>query len=236
LIDASEGPMTQTKFVLNKALSLGLRPLVVLNKVDRPTSRVDEVDGLLLDLFGSLGASDEQMDYPIIYASAKEGWATRGMDEPRENMKPLFDLIIDHVPSPNVDRTSPFQMLVTQIDSNPYLGKCFLGKIKGGVLKVGDKMQALNPEGKMTETGRVTKIFVRRGLEMIPVTEAGAGDIVTVTGVANATVNSTLCDPSVTEPIPVSEVFRAFRIRVCCKKGSPILIFPLPSLRIVQPY
>ncbi|KAF9303575.1 hypothetical protein BGZ74_003460 [Mortierella antarctica] len=202
IVDASEGPMTQTKFVLNKALSLGLRPLVVLNKVDRPTSRVDEVDGLLLDLFGSLGASDEQMDYPIVYASAKEGWATRGMDEPRENMKPLFDLIIDHVPSPKVDRTSPFQMLVTQIDSNPYLGKCFLGKIKGGVLKVGDKMQALNPEGKMTESGRVTKIFVRRGLEMIPVTEAGAGDIVTVTGIANATVNSTLCDLSVTEPLP----------------------------------
>ncbi|KAG0360687.1 hypothetical protein BG005_010153 [Podila minutissima] len=202
IVDASEGPMTQTKFVLNKALSLGLRPLVVLNKVDRPTSRVDEVDGLLLDLFGSLGASDEQMDYPIVYASAKEGWATRGMDEPRENMKPLFDLIIDHVPSPKVNRTSPFQMLVTQIDSNPYLGKCFLGKIKGGVLKVGDKMQALNPEGKMTESGRVTKIFVRRGLEMIPVTEAGAGDIVTVTGIANATVNSTLCDLSVTEPLP----------------------------------
>ncbi len=155
--------MTQTKFVLNKALALGLRPLVVLNKVDRPTSRVDEVDGLLLDLFGSLGATDEQMEYPIVYASAKEGWATRSMDEPRENMKPLFDLIIDHVPAPKVDRSDSFKMLVTQIDSNPYLGKCFLGKITGGTLKIGDKMQALNPEGKMTESGRVTKIFVRRG-------------------------------------------------------------------------
>ncbi|KAF9138916.1 hypothetical protein BGX30_008582 [Mortierella sp. GBA39] len=206
IVDASEGPMTQTKFVLNKALSLGLRPLVVLNKVDRPTSRVDEVDGLLLDLFGSLGATDEQMDYPIIYASAKEGWATRSMDEPRENMKPLFDLIVDHVPYPKVDRSDVFKMLVTQIDSNPYLGKCFLGKIAGGTLKIGDKMQALSPEGKQTESGRVTKIFVRRGLEMIPVTEAGAGDIVTVTGVANATVNSTLCDLTVTDPLPSNPI------------------------------
>ncbi|KAF9971629.1 hypothetical protein BGZ73_005402 [Actinomortierella ambigua] len=203
---ASEGPMTQTKFVLNKALARGLRPLVVMNKVDRPTSRVDEVDGLLMDLFGSLGATDEQMDYPIVYASAKEGWATRSMDEPRENMMPLFELMIDHVPTPVVDRSKPFQMLVTQIDSNPYLGKCFLGKISGGTLKVGDKMQALDPEGKVTESGRVTKIFIRRGVEMIPVEEAGAGDIVTVTGVATATVNSTLCDLSVTEPLPSTPI------------------------------
>ncbi|KAF9436484.1 hypothetical protein BGZ76_003811 [Entomortierella beljakovae] len=206
IVDASEGPMTQTKFVLNKALSNGLRPLVVLNKVDRPTSRVDEVDGLLLDLFGSLGASDEQMEYPIVYASAKEGWATRGMDEPREDMKPLFDLIVSHVPSPKVDRTDTFKMLVTQIDSNPYLGKCFLGKIAGGTIKIGDRMQALDPEGKQTESGRVTKIFVRRGLEMIPVNEAGAGDIVTLAGVANATVNSTLCDLSVLEPLPSNPI------------------------------
>lgn len=196
--------MTQTKFVLNKALSNGLRPLVVLNKVDRPTSRVDEVDGMLLDLFGSLGATDEQMDYPLIYASAKEGWAIRGIDEAREDMKPLLDLIVDHVPAPKVNRSDSFKMLVTQIDSNPYLGKCFLGKVTGGTIKVGDKMQALNPEGKQTESGRVTKIFVRRGLEMIPVSEAGAGDIVTITGVTNATVNSTLCDLSVLEPLPVS--------------------------------
>ncbi|KAG0077453.1 hypothetical protein BGZ90_007158 [Linnemannia elongata] len=202
IVDASEGPMTQTKFVLNKALSLGLRPLVVLNKVDRPTSRVDEVDGLLLDLFGSLGATDEQMDYPIIYASAKEGWATRSMDEPRENMKPLFDLIVDHVPYPKVDRSDVFKMLVTQIDSNPYLGKCFLGKIAGGTLKIGDKMQALS----LKANRQSPDIFVRRGLEMIPVTEAGAGDIVTVTGVANATVNSTLCDLTVTEPLPSNPI------------------------------
>ncbi|KAF9939868.1 hypothetical protein BGZ65_009111 [Modicella reniformis] len=206
IVDASEGPMTQTKFVLNKALSSGLRPLVVLNKVDRPTSRVDEVDGMLLDLFGSLGATDEQMDYPLVYASAKEGWATRGMDEPRENMRPLLDLIVNHVPVPKVDRSDSFKMLVTQIDSNPYLGKCFLGKITGGTIKIGDKMQALNPEGKQTESGRVTKIFVRRGLEMIPVNEAGAGDIVTIAGVANATVNSTLCDLSVLEPLPSNPI------------------------------
>ncbi|KAF9586768.1 hypothetical protein BGW38_000019 [Lunasporangiospora selenospora] len=206
IVDASEGPMTQTKFVLNKALSQGLRPLVVINKVDRPTSRVDEVDGMLLDLFGSLGASDEQMDYPLIYASAKEGWAVRSMDDARDNMRPLLDLIVDHVPAPKVNREETFKMLVTQIDSNPYLGKCFLGKIAAGTLKIGDKMQALDREGKQTESGRVTKIFVRRGLEMIPVTEAGAGDIVTVTGVANATVNSTLCDLSVTEPLPSSAI------------------------------
>ncbi|KAG0233946.1 hypothetical protein BGW42_007021 [Actinomortierella wolfii] len=206
IVDASEGPMTQTKFVLNKALERGLRPLVVMNKVDRPTSRVDEVDGLLMDLFSSLGATDEQMDYPIVYASAKEGWATRSMDEPRENMKPLFELMINHVPIPVVDRYKPFQMLVTQIDSNPYLGKCFLGKISGGTLKVGDKMQALDPEGKVTENGRVTKIFIRRGLEMIPVEEAGSGDIVTVTGLSNATVNSTLCDLTVTEPLPSTPI------------------------------
>ncbi|ORX91615.1 small GTP-binding protein [Basidiobolus meristosporus CBS 931.73] len=206
VVDATEGPMTQTKFVLSKALEAGLKPLVVINKVDRPTARTAEVDSELLDLFMTLGANDDQLEYPIVYASGKDGWAVENVGDEPQNMNPLFDLILDRVPSPNVDRSSPFSMLVTQIESNPYLGKCFLGKITSGTIKVNDRLHALDPEGNVTDEARVTKLFTRTGLEQIIVDEAGAGDIITIAGVKNATVNSTLCNPEVVTPLPSTPV------------------------------
>ncbi|KAJ1977777.1 hypothetical protein H4R34_003451 [Dimargaris verticillata] len=215
LVDASEGVMTQTKFVLNKALQQNLRPLVVFNKVDRPSSRIDEVDSEILDLFMNLGANDQQMSYPMVFASAKQGWATGAREVcdqaiaqgqiPTENadMAALLDLIVDHVPPPTVQRDLPFAMLVTQLDSNPYLGKCYVGRVHQGIVRVGDRLHALDPEtGEPTEINKVTKILVKSGTDEFSVEEAGAGEIVTMTGLQQAGVNSTLCDPSIQKPLP----------------------------------
>ncbi|KAJ3066126.1 hypothetical protein HDU98_010551 [Podochytrium sp. JEL0797] len=204
VVCATEGPMTQTKFVLQKALARGLKPLVVLNKVDRPSARPDEVDAELLDLFLNLEATDEQTEYPIIFASAKEGWAVKELDGDRSvGVKPLLDTIIDYVPAPVADRDAPFSMLVTQIEGNPYLGKCFLGRINSGTLRTGDKIKSLdNTTGKVAVEGRCTKMLVRRGLEQIPVDVAGAGDIVSVAGLEGSYVNHTICAPEVTECLP----------------------------------
>jgi GTP-binding protein len=206
VVDATEGPMTQTKFVLSKALERGLKPLVVLNKADRPTSRAEEVDSELFDLFATLGATDEQMDYNIIYASAKEGWSTFDMEDERKDMTPLYETMLKQVPHPKVDRDAPFSMLVTQLESNSFLGKCYLGKIETGTIKVGDSIKALDTAGKVMEEGRITKIFLQSGLEKVIVDKAGAGDIVSISGLAGASVNSTLCFPSVTEPLPSNPI------------------------------
>lgn len=208
VVDASEGPMTQTKFVLNKALARGLKPLVVLNKVDRPASRPEEVDSELLDLFGLLGATDEQMDYDILYASAKEGWAVRDLasDSKENGMMPLLDAMLTYVPSPTADRTAPFQMLVTQLENNAFLGKCYLGRIQSGAIKVGDQIRCLSNDGKLNEEGRVTKIFLQAGLEKVVVEAAAAGDIVSIAGLSKAGVNTTLCSPQVSEPLPSHKV------------------------------
>ncbi|KAJ9064308.1 hypothetical protein DSO57_1032026 [Entomophthora muscae] len=208
VVDATEGPMTQTKFVLAKALQRGLRPLVVLNKVDRPSARPEEVDSELLDLFALLGASDEQMDYTIMYASAKEGWAIKDMSESNKDagMQPLLDMMLDYVPAPKADRSLPFQMLVTQLDSNPFLGKCYLGRIHSGRVKVGDGLRCLTAEGAVAEEGRVTKIFLQAGLEKVVVEAAGAGDIVSIAGLSKAGVNTTLCAPTIEAPLPAHKV------------------------------
>ncbi|KAI8617086.1 P-loop containing nucleoside triphosphate hydrolase protein [Chytriomyces sp. MP71] len=204
VVCATEGPMTQTKFVLEKALARGLKPLVVLNKVDRPSARVDEVDAELLDLFLNLEATDEQTEYPIIFASAKEGWATKELEGDRSSgVKPLLDTIIDYVPAPTASRDEPFSMLVTQIESNPYLGKCFLGRIHSGVLRTGDRIKSLdNTTGKISVEGRCTKMLVKRGLEQIAVDVAGAGDIVSVAGIEGSYVNHTICAPEVENCLP----------------------------------
>ncbi|KAJ3166228.1 hypothetical protein HDU88_003451 [Geranomyces variabilis] len=206
VVCATEGPMTQTKFVLSKALQKNLKPLVVMNKVDRPTARPEQVEDELLELFIGLDANEQQLEYPILYASAKDGWATNEVDGSRESVLPLLDQILAQVPPPNVDRTAPFSMLVTQIESDPYVGKCYMGKIQSGVLRVGDKIKSLNTDGKSVVEGRVTKILMRQGLEQVPTEVAGAGDIVSVAGIDGAYVNHTICDAAVTKPLPFTKV------------------------------
>ena len=173
VVDATEGPMPQTRFVLGKALAKNLRPIVVFNKVDRESSRCDEVDSELLDLFASLGASDAQLEYPIVYASAKEGWATTvnpGRGKPAHNdMAVLMELITSFVPAPTVESSanSPFCMLVNNMERNNFLGKCLMGKISGNALRVNDRIKALTPNSELLEEGRVTKIFKRQGLDTV---------------------------------------------------------------------
>ncbi|KAI0244420.1 hypothetical protein L0F63_002740 [Massospora cicadina] len=208
VVDATEGPMTQTKFVLSKALQRGLRPLVVLNKVDRPSSRPEEVDSELLDLFALLGATDEQMEYTLMYASAKEGWALRDLRETNKGcgMAPLLDMILEYVPPPKADRSQPFQMLVTQLESNAYLGKCYLGRVHSGRIKLGDSLRCLTPAGKVAEEGRVTKMFLQAGLEKAAVVAAAAGDIISIAGLSKAGINSTLCAPAVEAPLSAHKI------------------------------
>ncbi|TEB24538.1 GTP-binding protein TypA [Coprinellus micaceus] len=204
VVDATDGPMTQTRFVLSKALARGLKPLVVLNKADRSTARPAQVESDLFDLFATLGATDEQADYPILYASAKQGWATTEAPEPGqavtpgENMTPLFDLICSHVPPPaHLDRTKPFSMLTVQIESDPYVGVLYLGRVSSGVLRVNDTVWALDSNGKKVGEGKVKKLFGRRGLDRTEKDAAGAGEIVSIAGIkmGSGGVNVTLVHP-----------------------------------------
>ncbi|KIY67538.1 GTP-binding protein TypA [Cylindrobasidium torrendii FP15055 ss-10] len=204
VVDATEGPMTQTRFVLSKALARGLKPLVVINKADRPTSRIAQVESDLFDLFATLGASDEQMDYPIMYASAKNGWAQHeapevGIDIPENyinGMTPLFDLIMGHVPPPtHLDRTKPFSMLTVQIETDPYVGIMYLGRIETGNISIGDNLIAIDADGNKVGDGKVKKLFGRSGLERVERTSAAAGEIISIAGIKNGGVNVSLVDP-----------------------------------------
>ncbi|MDH5557332.1 MAG: translational GTPase TypA [Alphaproteobacteria bacterium] len=206
LVDAAEGPMAQTKFVLTKALARGLCPIVVVNKVDKPDSRADEVVNEVFDLFVALDATEEQLDFPVIFASAKEGWAATGLEDPRENLEPLFKAIAARVPAPQVDKDAPFQMLATTLESDPYLGRILTGRIHSGRAKVNMAVRALSRDGKVLESGRLSKLLAFRGLKRVPVEEAEAGDIIAIAGLANATVADTLAAPEVTEPLPSREV------------------------------
>ncbi len=206
LVDAAEGPMAQTKFVLTKALARGLCPIVVVNKVDKPDGRPDEVVNEVFDLFAVLDATEEQLDFPIIYASAKEGWAARGLEDPRETMEPLFEAIAARVPQPVAEKDGPFQMLATTLESDPYLGRILTGRIHSGRAKVNMTVRALSRDGTVLETGRLSKLLAFRGLKRVPVDEAEAGDIIAIAGLANATVADTLAAPEVTEPLPSREV------------------------------
>ncbi|KAJ0393977.1 hypothetical protein P43SY_009809 [Pythium insidiosum] len=205
VVDATEGPMSQTKFVLTKALNRGLKPLVVINKVDRETSRLNgEVENELFDMFVALEANDDQLEFPVLYASAKQGWAVRDLDDPEEaktDMKALLDQIIAYVPSPQADPSAPFSMAVTMIGHDPYVGRLATGRITSGSIKIGDPIQVLNLESQKLETGKVTKLFVTKGVARSEVDSATAGDIVTVAGV-QAFVSDTICNPTVTEPLP----------------------------------
>jgi GTP-binding protein len=202
VVDASEGPMTQTRFVLNKALNANLKTVVVFNKADRPTSRIEEVQSELLDLFLNLNASDEQIDYPVLFASAKEGWAVKNWEsEKRTHMVPLFEEIISNIPSPELKVDAPFSMLVTQLESDAFVGRCVLGRIQSGVVKVGDKVKCLDAQGNVSGDGKVLKIFSRNGLTKDIVESAGAGEIISIAGIPQAGVNITLCDSEVQKPI-----------------------------------
>jgi GTP-binding protein len=208
LVDATEGPMPQTKFVLTKALALGLRPIVVLNKVDRPTARPDEVLDEVFELFMALGASNEQLDFPSLYASGRDGWAAISQDADRENLNPLFETILRHVPPPESARRrdEPFRMLVTMIDADPFLGRMLTGRVESGRLTAGTVVKALSRDGKEIERARLSKVLAFRGLRRIPIEEAEAGDIVTLAGLTSATVADTIVDMDVTQAIPATPI------------------------------
>lgn len=202
IVDATDGPMAQTKFVLKKALGRGLRPVVIINKVDRPSARVGEVENEIFDMFINLDANDEQLEYPIIYASGRSGWATETPNEVGTDMNPLFQGILKHIPAPQGNPEAPFRMLVTQIESDAFFGKCLIGRVVDGVVRPGDSVKALDEEGKVIEDTKVLKLLRRRGMNRYVIDEASAGDIISLAGFSTASVNATLCDPSVTEVIP----------------------------------
>jgi GTP-binding protein len=201
LIDSSEGPMPQTKFVLGKALNQGLRPIVVINKIDKSDARPDDVLNEVFDLFVSLDASPEQLDFPVLYASGRSGWCVTDLENKRDSLTPLLDQIISHVPSPDVDNAKPFAMLATLLDSDPYLGRCLVGRVEQGSAKINDSVHALNLSGKIVESGRLTKLLKFEGMKKIPVNEVNTGDIVCIAGLSISSVADTICSPEVNTPI-----------------------------------
>ncbi len=208
LVDAAEGPMPQTKFVLAKALALGLRPIVVLNKVDKPDAEPERALNEVFDLFANLGASDEQLDFPHLYASGRSGWADDSLDGPRKDLSALFDLIVRHVPAPKqvALQREPFRMLATTLSADPYLGRILTGRIESGRLTTGAALKALTRDSERLEQFRVTKILAFRGLSQQPIDEALAGDIVTIAGMSKATVADTLCAPEVETALPAQPI------------------------------
>jgi GTP-binding protein len=205
LVDAAEGPLPQTKFVVSKALKMGLKPIVVINKVDRADARATQVVNEVFDLFAALDATDEQLDFPILYGSAKQGWMAASQDGPKESMAPLFDLVLRHVKPPVVE-VGPFRLLGTILEANPYLGRIVTGRITSGTVKPNLPVKVLDHDGKPIESGRITKVLAFRGLERVPVDEAEAGDIVAIAGLPNATVAMSICDPSVETPLPAQPI------------------------------
>ena len=208
LVDAAEGPMPQTKFVTSKALALGLRPIVVVNKVDKPDGEPDRAIDEVFDLFAALDASDEQLDFPTMYASGRAGWADMELEGPRKNLDALFDLIVDHVPTPTqiTRKNEPFQMLATTLSADPFIGRILTGRVEAGTLKAGETIKALSRTGERIEQFRVSKILAFRGLGQQPIDVAEAGDIVTIAGMTKATVADTLCDPALDTPIPAQPI------------------------------
>jgi GTP-binding protein len=207
LVDAAEGPMPQTKFVLTKALQQGLRPIVIVNKADRPDARPKEVVDEVFDLFVMLEASNEQLDFPILYASGRDGWCVADLEkEPRENLHPLLDLILKHVPAPKVDKDAPFSMLVTLLDSDPYLGRVLTGRVQSGVATVNAAVKALSLSGETMEKGRLTKLLSFSGLKRVPVERVEAGDIICIAGMEKASVADTICDTAIETPIRATPI------------------------------
>ena len=202
LVDAAEGPLPQTKFVLSKALEIGLRPIVIVNKVDRGDARPHDVHSEIFDLFSALGASDAQLDFPTLFAVGRDGWAVRDLEKDKPgDLTPLFETIVQHVPAPTRNVDAPFAMLCTTLEYDSYLGRVLTGRIHAGVARMNMPIKALARDGRVIEQGRATKLLTFRGLERVPVESAEAGDIIAIAGLASANVADTLCDPSITEAL-----------------------------------
>jgi GTP-binding protein len=206
LIDSAEGVMPQTKFVLAKALKQGLKPIVVINKLDKADQRANEVLDETFDLFVSLDANEEQLDFPVLYASGRSGWASKEVDGPRENLHPLLDLIIEHVRPAELDKTKPFAMLSTLLYADSFLGRSLVGKISQGTAKANQAIKAINLKGEKVDEGRLTKIFRYEGTKKVPIEVGEAGDIVIIAGLEKANVADTICDLEVTEPIHATPI------------------------------
>ncbi len=206
LVDAAEGVLPQTKFVVGKALARGLRPIVVINKVDRPDARADEVLSEVFDLFAALGADDHQLDFPTLYASGRQGWADERLDGPRADLSALFDLILRHVPAPDADPEAPFAMAASILEYDNFLGRILTGRIASGRARTNMALKVLHMDGAVIETGRLTRLLAFRGLERVGVDEAAAGDIVALAGLSQATVPDTICAPEVAVPVPAIPV------------------------------
>ena len=206
LTDAAEGPMPQTKFVLGKALAQGLRPIVIINKIDRSDARPEAVVDEVFDLFVALDANEEQLDFPILYASGRDGWCVDDLSAPRDSLKPLLDLIGKHVPPPNLPEDQPFAMLATLLDRDPFLGRCLTGRIVQGQAKVNDAVTAINLDGAPVEQGRLTKLFRFEGTQKVPVDQVSAGDIVCIAGLAKASVSDTIGAPGLNNPMPSTPI------------------------------
>jgi GTP-binding protein len=205
LVDASEGPLPQTKFVVSKALKLGMRPIVAINKIDRPDERHDAVLNEIFDLFAGLDATDEQLDFPVLYGSGRDGWMADDPSGPKTDLTPMFDLIVRHVPPPTIE-AGAFRMLATTLEADPFLGRILTGRITSGTVKPNQTVKAIRRDGSLIETTRVTKVLAFRGLERQAIDQAEAGDIVALAGVSQATVADTLCDPSIESPLPAQPI------------------------------
>ncbi|MEM6903310.1 MAG: GTP-binding protein, partial [Pseudomonadota bacterium] len=206
LVDAAEGPLPQTKFVVGKALARGLKPIVVINKVDRGDARPDEVLDEVFDLFSALDADEEQLDFPYLFASGRDGWADESLEGSRENLDALFKLVLGHVPAPTVDKDAPFTLIGTIMSYDLYLGRLITGRVASGVVKPNLQVKVLNRESELIEQGRIAKVMAFRNLQQQPVDEAEAGDIVTIAGLPEAGVADTICVPEVTEALPAQPI------------------------------
>ena len=202
LVDAAEGVLPQTKFVVGKALQRGLKPIVVVNKIDRQDARADEVHNEIFDLFASLDATDEQLDFPMLYASGRQGWAVTSLDDERKDLSPMFDLVMAHVPVPVLDADAPFAMNASILDYDNFLGRVLTGRIQQGRARINMPLKVIRLDGTIVETGRLTKLMSFRGLERVPVDEAQAGDIIAIAGLTDSTIPDTICSPEVMAPLP----------------------------------
>ena len=198
LVDAAEGALPQTKFVLTKALARGIKPIVVVNKVDRQDARPDEVHTEMFDLFAALGANDEQLDFPMLFASGRQGWADLELEGARKDLGPLYDMVLSHVPSPSCDKDKPFAMVASILEADPFLGRVLTGRVEQGRARTNMPVRVLRADGSVVETGRLTKLLSFRGLERVPADEVEAGDIVAIAGLSEATIPETIASPEVT--------------------------------------
>jgi GTP-binding protein len=206
LVDAAEGVLPQTKFVVSKALARGLKPIVVVNKVDRQDARADEVHNEIFDLFAALGATDEQLDFPMLYASGRQGWADEVLEGARKDLAPMFDLVLRHVDPPVLDKEAPFGMVASILDYDNFLGRVLTGRVEQGRARLNMPVKVLRADGSVVETGRLTKLLSFRGLDRVVVEEAEAGDIVAVAGLSEGTIPDTICSPELTAPLPATPV------------------------------